>query len=135
IGLGGKAVTHGSKLRAFLSHKEIKPFVPKELAMAMKEPVRFIRPGRGGKAAIAFEATLLIDLCDTIIEAYNEGALPKSSYFLVRQAQIITSSFAKAGIIAAVDEVTGYQAVRERDAIQKILDKYLHDYARRWSKT
>jgi P63C domain len=48
--------------------------------------------------------------------------------------QIITLSFAKAGIISAIDEVTGYQEIRERDEIQKIINKYLTDYAQKWSK-
>ncbi len=67
IGLGGAAITHGSKLRSFLDLKDIKPYVSSDLAMALNNPVRFIRPGRGGKPAIAFEATMLIDLCDVVI--------------------------------------------------------------------
>jgi hypothetical protein len=45
---GGEAKTHGSKLTDFLSFDTIKPFVNNELPMAVNEPVRFIRPGRGG---------------------------------------------------------------------------------------
>lgn len=133
IGLGGQAQTHGSKLRALLNQEAIKGFINKDLAMAMLNPQRFVRPGRGGKPAIAYEATLLIDLCEAIIKA-DEGQAKGTFRPLVMQAQIITLSFAKGGIIAAVDEVTGYQEVREKDAIQKILDKYLTDYAKKWAK-
>ena len=49
IGLGGTAVTHGSKLRSFLDSKDIKPFVSDDLAMALNNPVRFVRPGRGNQ--------------------------------------------------------------------------------------
>jgi hypothetical protein len=134
IGLGGEAKTHGSKLKEFLSLQAIKPFVSSELAMAMESPVRFTRPGRGGVPAIAFEATLLIDLCEAIAKSRDAKGFRESWLPLVYQAQIITLSFAKAGIISAIDEVTGYQEVREKDAIQKILDKYLTDYAKKWSK-
>lgn len=134
IGLGGEAQTHGSKLKEFLSLETIKPFVNKELAMAVNSPVRFIRPGRGGVPATAFEATLLIDLCETIMQAKDAKGFRASWIPLAMQAQIITLSFAKAGIVAAVDEVTGYQEIREKDAIQKIIDKYLTDYARKWTK-
>lgn len=133
IGLGGEAKTHGSKLRKFLDLDAIKEYVNNDLAMAMLNPQRFVRPGRGGKPAIAFEATLLIDLCEAIIKA-NEVSGSKSLKPLAMQAQIITLSFAKAGIIAAIDEITGYQEVREKDAIQKIVDKYLTDYAQKWAK-
>lgn len=114
IGLGE---SHGTKLRAFLSLEAIKPFVNKELAMAVEEPVRFIRPGRGGVPAIAFEATLLIDLCEAIVKAKDAKGFRQSWIPLAVQAQIITLSFAKAGIIAAIDEVTGYQEVREKAAL------------------
>lgn len=134
IGLGGAAKTHGTKLRAFLASDAIKPFVSRELAMAIENPMRFIRPGRGGVPAIAFEATLLIDLCEAIINAYTAGALRKNYFGLVLQSQAITLSFAKAGIISAIDEVTGYQYVREHNEIQKIVDKYLTDYAQKWSR-
>lgn len=62
IGLAGEAKTHGGKLREFLSLSTIKPFVDNYLAMAVNEPVRFVRPGRDGIPAVAFDATLLIDL-------------------------------------------------------------------------
>ncbi|MDP1968373.1 MAG: P63C domain-containing protein [Burkholderiaceae bacterium] len=134
IGLGGEAKTHGGKLREFLSLSTIKPFVDNDLAMAVEHPVRFIRPGRGGVPAVAFEATLLIDLCHTILKAKDAPGFRKVWLPLAFQAQMVTLSFAKAGIISAIDEVTGYQEVREKDEIQKILDKYLTDYAKKWAK-
>lgn len=134
IGLGGTANTHGTKLRSFLGSDSLKGFVNNELTMAIETPTRFTRPGRGGVPAIAFEATLLIDLCEAIIRSYNSGELRKNYFHLVFQAQAITLSFAKAGIISAIDEVTGYQEVREKDEIQKIVDKYLIDYAKKWAK-
>ena len=134
IGLGGEAKAHGGKLRDFLTLETIKPFVSKELAMAVNEPVRFIRPGRGGVPAVAFEATLLIDLCDAILKAKDNTGFRKAWLPLAFKAQAITLSFAKAGIVSAIDEVTGYQEVREKDEIQKILDKYLTDYAQKWAK-
>lgn len=134
IGLGGEAKTHGSKLRSFLALDSIRPFVNNDLAMAIENPTRFIRPGKGGIPAVANEATLLIDVCEAIIKAKDGKGFRQKWMPLVYQAQIITLSFAKAGIIAAVDEVTGYQEIRERDEIQKIIDKYLTDYARKWSQ-
>jgi len=62
--------SHGTKLRGFLAKKEIKPYINKDLAMALEEPLRFIRPGRGGKPALAYEATLLVDICDPL-RAYS----------------------------------------------------------------
>lgn len=134
IGFGGEAKSHGSKLKEFLSLNTIKPFVNNELAMAINNPVRFIRPSRGGVPAIAFEATLLIDLCEAIINAKDSKGFRESWLPLVKQAQIITLSFAKVGIVAAVDEVTGYQEVRAKDALQKLLDRYINKELSAWVK-
>jgi hypothetical protein len=51
------------------------------------------------------------------------------------QCEIITRVLAKVGIIALVDEVTGYQDIRDREALQKILEKYLTDEWAKWTKT
>ena len=42
---------------------------------------------------------------------------------------------AHVGIIALVDEATGYQEVRDRLALQAILDKYLTDEWAKWTRT
>lgn len=39
------------------------------------------------------------------------------------------------GIIALVDEATGYQYDRARDALEKILDKFISKELRKWAKT
>ena len=43
-------------------------------------------------------------------------------------------SLAKLGIVALVDEATGYQDVRDRLALQKILEKYITDEWARWTR-
>lgn len=133
LGLGQ---SHGGLLALFLAHPSIKTFIPNDLAMDMSEPVRFIRPGRGGIPAAAFEATILPRLCDAVLEARMRGQrLSKSQHDVAVQCEIIARSLAKVGIIALVDEVTGYQAIRDREALQKILDKYLTDEWAKWTKT
>ena len=48
--------------------------------------------------------------------------------------QEATRSLAKLGIVALVDEATGYQEVRDRLALQKILEKYITDEWAKWTK-
>lgn len=43
----------------------------------------------------------------------------------MKSANIIIRSVAKVGIVALVDEVTGYQYEREKDELQKILKAYI----------
>src|SRR6266542_1778463 len=60
---------HGTLLKSFLGRENIQPFISKALAMALSNPLRFIRPGRGGKVAVGYEATMLPEICDALLSA------------------------------------------------------------------
>ena len=65
--------SHGSKLKALLRRSSIKPYAGKDLAMALESPLRFVRPGRGGKLAVGYEATILPDICSDRNPSRNRG--------------------------------------------------------------
>ncbi len=126
---------HGALLKSFLGRSNLKPFINNNLAMALSSPIRFIRPGRGGKLAVGYEATILADICDVLLAARKAEALTPKQLIIATQCEILTRAFAKVGIIALVDEATGYQEVRDRLALQAILDKYLTHEKAKWAKT
>ena len=133
LGLGQ---AHGSLLKDFTTQKSIIPFISNALAMELAAPIKFIRSGRGGILASGFEAHMLPDLCDAILEARNNGALSGSRQLAIaKQCEIIVRALSRIGITALIDEVTGFQEVRDREALQKILDKYLTDEWAKWTKT
>ena len=125
---------HGTLLKSFLGNNNIKPYIPEELAMALASPIRFIRPGRGGKLAVGFEATILPDICDVLLRARKENNLTPKQLVVADQCEMLTRAFAKVGIIALVDEATGYQEVRDKLALQAILDKFLRKELAAWAK-
>jgi P63C domain len=49
-------------------------------------------------------------------------------------ARILLRGLAELGIVGLVDEATGYQEVRDRHALQAILDKYLRKELAAWAK-
>jgi hypothetical protein len=132
LGLGQ---SHGTKFKELWTNKAITPYINNELAMVLQNPLRFIRPGRGGKIALGFEATILPDICNAVLEARERGVLSGSQLLIAKQCEILARALAKVGIIALIDEVTGYEKIRDRDALQKILDKYLTDEWAKWTKT
>jgi hypothetical protein len=67
-----------------------------------------------------------------IIDADQKGALPKHLKRIAERAATLQHGFATVGIIALVDEATGYQDVRERDALAKILEKFVAKELRPW---
>lgn len=82
-----------------------------------------------------YEATLLIDLCSAIIDA-NETQRFYIDPEIVAKANIIIRSVAKVGIIALVDEATGYDKAKERaeNALQKFLNTFMSEEAAKWVK-
>lgn len=82
-----------------------------------------------------YEATAFIDLCTAILDA-NETQMFDLDPKIVANANIIVRSVAKVGIIALVDEVTGYNKAKERaeDSLQKFLNTFLSEEASKWVK-
>jgi hypothetical protein len=104
-----------------------------DLNTRVDNPIMF-KPLRG-PLAHGYEATILADICDAVFEANKQGKLLKQQNHLAVRCEILMRGFAKVGIIALVDEATGYQEVRDRLALQKILDKYLREEFAQWAKT
>src|SRR5690606_3388984 len=63
------------------------------------------------------------------------GVLKANQRLYADHAEIVIRAVAKVGIIALVDEVTGYQYQREKDELQKILGAYISEELLPWQKT
>jgi hypothetical protein len=123
----------GDRLAKFAATKSLNPFISNELAEVIKNPIIFQSPS-GGRA-YGYEATILADLCDAVLEARKRGALHYQQEHIAERCEALVRAFAKVGIIALVDEATGYQDIRDRVALQQILDKYLSVDKAKWAKT
>lgn len=100
----------------------------------LANPIKFKRNNAGGSLSVAngYEVTLLVDICSAIIDANRAGIFNDEK--IVKSADIIIRSVAKVGIIALVDEATGYQYEREKDELQKILKAYISEELLPWQK-
>ena len=103
-----------------------------DLTERLKNPIKF---NPGGKPAYGYEATVLADLCDAVLGARAAGLLLKQQEHIAAQAEILVRGFARVGIIALVDEATGYQKDRARDALAKILEAYVAKELQPYVKT
>lgn len=130
----GMAVSGGvQRMVAFLTVFDSKGLECKDLIARISHPIEF-QPLRGGRSAFGYEATVLADLCDLILAARKKHVLTPIQQKLSDTAEILVRGFARVGIIALVDEATGYQEVRDRYALQEILDKYLQKEFAAWAK-
>lgn len=122
----------GDRLAKFLQTKSIKPFVSEELSMVTTKPIRFKTPH--GNIAYGYEATILADICEAVLSARRENKLHRQQKHIAEKCEILLGGFARVGIIALVDEATGYQEMRDRHALEKILDAYVVKEFLPWAK-
>lgn len=134
MSIGGAGGGEGDRLVSFASGKSISPFISSDLASRMKTTIRFQAP-TGGTVATGYEATILADLCDAVLEARKVGALRPQQEHIAHQCEVLVRGFARVGIIALIDEATGYQKDRAKDALATILEAFIAKELQAWVKT
>lgn len=122
----------GDRIANFAGTKAISPFVSNTLREMIIKPIRF---RAHGTMAYGYEATILPEMCDAILDARQEKKLNYQQNHIAKQAEILVRAFARVGIIALVDEATGYQEIRDREALQEILRRYISEELMKWVKT
>ncbi|HWK98136.1 MAG TPA: P63C domain-containing protein [Pseudolabrys sp.] len=106
----------------------------KDLSSRIRNPILFKLPG-GGRS-YGFEATILADICDAVLDARKiKGALHHQQEHIADRCEILLRGFARVGIIALVDEATGFQRDRTRDALSRILEAFIAKELQPWVRT
>lgn len=123
----------GALLPEYISRKTLIPFISDELRSQLMNPVLY-EPKSGGVAR-GLEATRMPDICDVWIRAREKGALTPRQEDMAERAYILLRGFAHIGIIALVDEATGFEADRAKDALAKILQEFISTELCKWVKT
>lgn len=123
----------GSRMPRLFANKRLNPFINKYLNSGHFDPVICY----DGKMKITgYETAMLSDLCDGILEARKAGEVTTSRLKIVaEQCEVLMRGFARVGLIALVDEATGYQADREKDALAKILEAFVTKELKPWVAT
>ena len=124
--------TSGARLNRYLEQKSLEPYIYKDKEVGHFEPIVCFR---GEQKINGFEATVLADICDAFLEARKNIKLSSRQSIIADQCEILIRGFARVGIIALVDEATGYQYDRERFELQKILNAYVSDEILKWQLT
>lgn len=88
-----------------------------------------------GSLAKGIDVEKFMDICHAYSEALDSGVLQGRNEHAAVKANIFIRACSKIGIVALVDEATGYQHVRAEDALQFKLKLYLAEEMRAWEKT
>ncbi len=126
----------GYRIPQLLASKALEPFVNNELTPALKSPITFKNPSGGGNA-LGYPATLLVDLCRVVLDARDADRLTftRQQLAIAERCDTLIRALATVGVIALVDEVTGYQRIREERALATILERLIDKKLNPWTRT
>lgn len=124
------AESPGANLPVFLSASNLSPYVSTELAEMLSAPI--VHLTLEGRRANGIRAEAIPEICGVFARARAAGKLHRSQERIAIQAEVVANSLGKLGIIALIDEATGYQYLREATALAEILEAFIAKELRGW---
>lgn len=115
----------------FLAPERLKPFMDKDFIEGPLQPISY-RDGR--RVVTGYDPRVLRAGCEVWLRARQAGVLQKQQLDKAQRAEELVRALADVGLIALVDEATGYQQFRARDDLQKILAAYVAPELLPWAK-
>lgn len=121
----------GAPVPIFLAPRQLTPFIEVEISSGLLAPIEYVD---GNRIVIGYDARILPTVCDIWLKAREAGALQAQQLDKAQKAEVLMRALAHIGIIALVDEATGYQNVRAKDALSKILEAFVAKELQPWIK-
>lgn len=121
----------GAPIPLFIAPSQLKSFISQEF---LEGPLRPIPYKDGKSVSVGYDPTVLRAVCEIWLKARQEKRLQDQQLEKAQQAEILMRALADVGLIALVDEATGYQRVRARDELQQILAAYISPELLPWAK-
>jgi hypothetical protein len=121
----------GALLPLFVAPRQLKPFIDKELELGPLTPINYLD---GDRLVRGYDASALVAVCNIWLRAREAGALQQQQLAKAQKAEVLTRALAKTGIVALVDEATGYEKVRPQNALQMYIEKLLRKELAAWAK-
>ena len=125
----------GSRLPRFVNGVTMAAYVGPELAEKLDKPLVFQwqPPGLNvTQKTHGYDVTILIDICKAVLSAEADGKLSKRHKNIVRQAQVILTASAKAGIKGLVYALSGYDPSKEE--VIAAFKLYVREEAREYER-
>jgi P63C domain len=125
------------ELPFFLQAKALRPFISDQLMMSTN-PI-FYRTRAGGRG-VGYDARLLPQVAEVYLR-FRDACLAQSDEIphqydhIIKAADILIRGLANVGIVALVDENTGYERDRARGDLEKILGEFVEKEIRPWVHT
>jgi P63C domain len=115
----------------FMDAKNLQPFVIKNIDGGLNQ---IAYKDIEGRLNTGYNALLLPKLCNVYLDARRARATTVGQNKLAEAAEILLGALGTVGIVALVDEATGFQDVRDRQALEEILNQYIGSELAKWAK-
>ena len=125
------ASEEGALLPLFVAPGQLKPFIDKDLVDGPLKPIDYEDESR---VVRGYDASILAAVCNIWLRAREAGALQRQQLGKAQKAEILLRGLAETGIIALIDEVTGYEKVRPQNALQAYLEMIVRKELAAWAK-
>lgn len=127
-----KVKAQGS-LETYLRVEALRNYLADDIADQL---VEFTIPEVTHKQVMGLTAETFLEICRAYVMAREDGALQTERQGeIARQASLFLAACSKVGLIALIDEATGYQYQRDEDALRVKLRLFLEEEMREWEKT
>lgn len=131
IGMKGR----GQGIERILRQPAIRNHIDDDLRQSLEEPLQYLPSSSSARPTIGFEATVLLKVAEAVLRARDAHDLKtEQEYRYAMHAETMVRAFAAVGIIALVDEATGFQEKRDADELSKILSAYIAPELLPWTK-
>ncbi len=122
----------GGNLESYVGVKVLEPHVPPGW---QDELVDFTMPEVTNKRVQGITAETFLGICRAYMAARDLGLLSDRQTDIAIRAGAFTAACSTIGLLALIDEATGYQYERAEDALRFKLSLYLEEEMRKWEKT
>jgi hypothetical protein len=121
----------------FLQAEALRPFITADL-LASTKPIFYV--SMSGAKGVGYDAQLLTKTCEVYLR-YRDALIadgheiPKRYEKIFIACEVTMRSLAGVALIALIDEATGYQYHRPKDALARILEAFIAKELRPWVHT
>ena len=113
----------GTRFQRFLTRKFFNSLISQGELQDLFTPVRRTFKGR---VINGYKSEALTKFCELMMRAQDKDLLSTDRQRIIAaQAKVLHSAFAKIGLVALIDEATGYQQIRDPSALRLLVQQYI----------
>jgi len=123
----------GGNLESYVQVKALEKYMPQNLQERM---IDFVIPEVTNKTVKGMTAETFLEICGAYVRAWQDGNLESEAQIAIaKRAAMFLAACSKVGLIALIDEATGYQYRRAEEELQLKLRMFLLEEMRKWERT